>query len=92
MKIPGWVFILIGAIIAITSYFVPHLKFFFYVGVALFAYGIAKLVFSFIVKEEKEDAYVQQAMNEVQELRCKKCSNFIRNFDNFCSYCGMRLK
>ncbi|MBI5393542.1 hypothetical protein HZA96_06760 [Candidatus Woesearchaeota archaeon] len=96
MKISGWIFIIIGAVVAITAYFIPHLRFFFYVGSAIAAYGLAKVIFNFIFKEDRTQQnsmnYEQLAAKELQESRCRRCKNIVRRFDNFCSYCGMRLR
>ncbi|MBS3137193.1 hypothetical protein J4232_02050 [Candidatus Woesearchaeota archaeon] len=96
MKLSGWIFIIIGAITLITAYFLPHLRFFLYIGSTIAAYGLAKVIFNFIFKEDKSlqnsTNYEQLAVKELQESSCKRCRNIIRTYDNFCSYCGCRLK
>ncbi len=94
-KIPAGVWLAVGIAVVLTAWY-ADMALFFWLGWAFAAFGIAKLVAGYMlgVKETHlEKKIVQQAMPRAahQYYRCS-CGNPVKATDNFCSYCGRRLR
>ncbi len=94
-KIHGFVYLIVGIFVALISYFSDNqsLKLFLYVGFLLGIIGIIKLFITGL-KKKKEKPVKQQTTTPKQAAftkYCHRCSNLVRNFDNFCSKCGTAL-
>jgi len=61
-KIPSIVFILIGLVVAIISYFLGFFVF-IWIGVIILAFGIIKLIIGFIGKPSTDEAPPAQVVN-----------------------------
>jgi hypothetical protein len=96
--IPSIAWLVIGAaVVGISSY--VGMPMFFWIGWLFIVMGIARLVIGFMIgkKETKtEKKTVQQAMPQhhgyvSKYYRCV-CGNPVKITDNFCGYCGRRLR
>jgi hypothetical protein len=87
---------IIGAVVAITSLFIPHLQFFIYVGIAFFVYGIIRLYILGIKREKERKGRIQHyhapLSTPSQTYKCPRCHVLVRPNDNFCSRCGQILR
>ena len=102
-KIPGWLYLIFGGLVAGYSQFVINAKgvdntvvfnFFFYVGLLLLVIGIFKIVLKFILHKKDEEVETQTFNKPLNNnlVRCSKCnSNNYRTY-NFCYKCGNKLK
>ena len=61
-KIPDFVFILIGLVVAIISYFLGFFVF-IWIGIIILAYGLIKLIIGFIGKPGLNEAPPAQVVN-----------------------------
>ncbi len=93
-KIPGIVFIIIGAVVAITSIIVRSIFFFIYVGAGFILWGGGKILYSRLAEEEKpkKDMARQHVHHKAPNHSCPYCNRLTRPHDNFCSNCGALLK
>ena len=102
-KIHEIAYLIIGFFVSVISWKINYqrLQFFFYIGLILIIYGVARIVIEFINKEEKKEI-PQNKLNpnqpnkfrqpvKFQYKRCITCGNTARGFDNFCSRCGARF-
>lgn len=98
-KIHGVVYIILGLFVSIASYKINYDKLypFFYIGFLFVIYGVAKILISFINKEEKKGFVNKQNPNQFRQTakqqykRCRTCGNVARASDNFCPRCGARF-
>ena len=93
--IPAWAWLLVGLVIAVTSWHV-EMPLFFWLGWAFIAVGIGKYVIGFLLREKEtpqERKTVQHLAPQQshQYYRCP-CGNAVRATDNFCTHCGRRLR
>jgi hypothetical protein len=93
--IPSLVWLLIGAIVVGVSWYI-EMPLFFWIGWAFIALGIAKLAIGFILgkketKQERKTASPAAQKHLQQHYRCS-CGNPVKITDNFCNYCGRRLR
>jgi len=101
-KISGWVWLILGAIVAGYSQFVmrstnSNLIFFFYVGLASLGVGIAKIVIKIILKNPKNrkkesSESVRETNPQHQIILCPNCMAKNYNTFNYCQSCGHKLK
>jgi len=89
-RISGEVFIIIGIIVAITSFFVKAIFFFVYVGAGFIIWGGIKLLYTKLAGEEKPKK--QHAQHKSHHRLCPYCNRQVKPHDNFCSNCGALLK
>jgi len=102
-KIHGLVYIIIGLFVGIASWRINYEKLyvFYYAGLFLIAFGVAKLLINFIQGKSKEKTEVKKPVHQhYGQLRqnpnrqykyCSRCGNVMRAYDNFCSKCGARI-
>jgi hypothetical protein len=103
MRIPGFVFLLIGAVVAIASYVLIHqgqkMQLFMYFGIAMAVYGAIRL---YIDREEKPSSEAERRAKlaaELPQMRsrdaiprvCSVCSTRNNPKANFCGHCGNKL-
>ncbi len=96
--IPALVWFLIGAIVVGISWYMG-MPLFFWIGWVFIIVGIARLTINFILgqKETKQEKKAIQTGPVVkkhpqhQYYRCS-CNNPVKITDNFCNYCGRRLR
>ena len=100
--IHGSVYLIVGLVVAIYSYFMDKKKFFVFIiiGAIFILVGIAKLIIN-RAKQPKQDIHrpihaqkYQQPVQKVEQTiaaYCHKCGSAIRHFDNFCGRCGQRI-
>lgn len=86
------VIIAVGLMVAVSSYFIQHMQFFVYVGIALFVYGLLRL---YILGSKKEympkkpiQHYHARAPMPSQAIRCARCRMLLKPQDYFCPRCG----
>lgn len=96
MRIPGFIFILIGSAISYTSYRVgDKLIIFFYAGLLMAMYGLFKTIISYVLKERATNKYEKQILKQVknpQVVHCSKCGTAVYSKANYCYNCGNKLK
>ena len=92
-KIHGIIYLIIGFFVSAVSWKINYqrLQFFFYIGLILIIYGVARIVIEFINKKEKKEIPQNKLNPKLQYKRCITCGNTARGFDNFCSRCGARF-
>ena len=74
------VFVVVGVLVAVVSFFVgERFVLFFYLGVLLFAWGLARRVIAFLLREPQK-GYV-----------CYKCKGAVSRGAAQCSHCGAPL-
>jgi len=81
-NIPGTVFMIIGAVVAIVSLFLEEIRFFVIIGVLFFLYGGIKA----LAKKKKPKPH------KIHHPHCPFCNKMVKTHDNFCSHCGGYLK
>ncbi|MBI3032512.1 zinc ribbon domain-containing protein [Candidatus Woesearchaeota archaeon] len=105
-SIHGSIFIIVGIIIGGISFIKEELLFFRYASLVFLVYGIFKVVIAYTNanKNDKNTLKVDQqqaihpALARQQEIMkqenvfCRKCGSQLSVFDNFCSYCGNKLR
>lgn len=106
-KISGWAYVIVGVAVAIYSKFVEArrpgvaLTIFFWIGVALIAVGVFRLVLAFIAGEKdklraKPDApQGRRARNEAERpayardyIVCPRCNARLHPQSRYCNWCG----
>lgn len=106
-KIHGLVYIALGLFVSIFSWIVnfERFVFFFYIGILIVIYGVAKAVIDFIrrgnateakksISQREKHYLMQQQLSQrakQQYKYCSKCKNIVRIHDRFCSRCGARV-
>ncbi len=92
--IPSLVWLLIGAVVVGISWYIG-MPLFFWIGCAFIALGIAKLAIGFVLGKKETKQEKKTAGPVVQKhppfYRCS-CGNPARITDNYCNYCGRRLR
>lgn len=103
MKIPGFVFVIVGLGIICFGYY-KKVLFFEIIGSGCVAYGIGKIIFNLITKEktgklgktaaELADApYYTKGMYKMPKyFYCNRCRTIADETDKFCRSCGMKLR
>jgi UPF0716 family protein affecting phage T7 exclusion len=102
-KLPAWSWLTVGLLIAITSWYV-EIPLFFWLGWLFILVGAAKFLIGYLLSKketQEEKSAVQQAAHQPryppvrhashQYYRCS-CGNPVKASDNFCGYCGRRLR
>ena len=106
MKISGFVFLIIGALVLSVSLFKKQLIFFTYIGALSILYGVFKMVFKWItntspaeIKGYNLNRQIPNTLNvhpknvqRTQMYKCRRCGSMVFLHSNFCSICGLRLK
>ncbi len=92
--LPSWSWLLVGLIIAATSW-TMEMPLFFWLGWLFVIVGIAKFVIGFLTRE-RETPQERRVMQQLapahhQYYRCP-CGNPVRVADHFCNHCGRRLR
>ena len=88
MEIPGFVFILVGAIVSIVSFFLgDKLTFFIYAGFVFIAFGAVK--WYIMGKSKNEKVILRQVYPNFRY--CRQCNSAASVAANFCGKCGYRL-
>lgn len=99
-SIPGIVFIIIGIIMSVVSFFrIESLKVFIYVGLLFVFWGLVKIIAKTLRSEKKrateyeEEYYKSQKPQQrhAQTRYCPRCRSQIALHHNFCSKCGARV-
>jgi membrane-bound ClpP family serine protease len=99
-NIPSWVYILIGAIIAIYSKYIQTklssdstaMTLFFWIGVIFILLGLGKMAFKVIAareKTKKEPKTEQKSQTNI--VACPNCKTKHYSTSNFCHKCGANL-
>ena len=108
VKIHGAAFIIIGFVVAVTSFFIKDLRVFMYVGLGFVLWGLLKLLYIRLTNEKpdikKEHKIThpthtkpiyhrpQQTHSQPQYRHCPNCRSAVRIENTFCPRCGTRLK
>lgn len=94
-RISGIVFIIVGIIVTITSYFfVEEIFVFSYIGILFIVWGIIKIIYKKLTSpsKKKTDFIKQHKKHRNRRPHCPYCNKVIVIHDNFCSNCGALLK
>lgn len=104
-SIHGTIFVIIGILMGGISLYKEELLIFRYASLVFIAYGVFKLLIKQLTtkstsqplkteqfKQESQYSREQRLFNEQQTGFCKRCKSQISSFDNFCSYCGSKLR
>ncbi len=95
-EIAWWAWIGIGLFVAVTSaYMGGKVSWFAWVGLLFIVIGIAKVVHLFVLspkESKKEHQIVQPHVARPPAFYCPRCRVTIQATDNFCKYCGTRLR
>jgi len=108
MEIPGYIFILVGIAVSLTSYFSGMGLPFIIVGAGFVLWGLIKLVISRFKGPEKQSQKIPEKMQEIQPKQIKKEQSAIHmhptviacpscglkhyNHANYCQHCGSKMK
>lgn len=106
MKIPGFVFLIIGVLVLVVSLFKKQLIFFTYVGGFFILYSVFKMVFKWITNSSPAEIkgyninrqipnipnIQPQPVQRTQMYKCRRCGNMVFFHSNFCNICGLRLR
>jgi len=96
MRIPGFIFVLVGAVITYISYYVgPKLAIFFWIGLISLGYGIFEILIKFMLRERASTKFKKEVREQVKKQRvvhCPKCHTAVFRRAHFCYHCGYRLK
>ncbi len=102
----GSIFIIVGIIIGGISFLKQELLFFRYASLLFLIYGVFRVLIAYM-KADKSDKNTlkldqsqamhpvlqrQQEMIKQENVFCRKCGSQLSIFDNFCSYCGNKLR
>jgi flagellar motor component MotA len=94
--IPWWGWLIVGLFVSISSAISGGaLRFFVWIGLIFIIVGVGKLVMVFVTnpKETKKEQQVMHAPQPHQrEKHCTRCRLTVLPTDNFCRYCGTRLR
>jgi len=96
-EIPWWVWIGVGLFVTIASAVVGgRMYFFIWIGLIFMIVGIVKAVFLFVFRERetKQEQKTMQApaMHMPRQTHCPRCRVATTLHDNFCRYCGQKLR
>ena len=93
-SIPGIVFIIIGVVVSIVSFFfVEAIYAFTYVGLAFIGYGLIKIIYKKLTKSKEAKTHQpHHKKHRTHHPHCPFCNNIILPHNNFCSHCGAYLK
>ncbi|HLC84201.1 MAG TPA: hypothetical protein VJH22_00225 [Candidatus Nanoarchaeia archaeon] len=90
-KIHGLVWLAIGAVVmAASSYIGPRLKFFFWVGLVLVAWGVFKLIVRYVTGEQPKTE-IKPFTGSAHVTRCHACRATVYTTAKFCHMCGAKL-
>lgn len=91
MKIPWWVYLVVGLFVSVTSAVVGEsMRFFVWLGLLFVLIGLIKLVIFFVLRERPKTS--PQTHSRPAALFCPRCKVTVHERDYFCRYCGMRLR
>ena len=104
-SIKGTIFVIIGILMGGISLYKEELLIFRYASLVFIAYGVFKLLIKQMntkttsqplkteqLKQESLYSKEQRLFQEHETGFCKRCKSQISSFDNFCSYCGNKLR
>ncbi len=96
-SIAWWAWLGVGLFVAITSaYMGGKVTLFAWVGLLFIVIGIGKVVYLFVLspkESKKEHTIVHPHRAPVTPAYyCPRCRITIQSTDNFCKYCGNRLR
>ncbi len=100
-SIPGWAYAVVGAAIAIYAKYVSSKKpstimgIFFWIGLALLAIGVFKLLLRFIAGKRRELRGEEKRPDERpahtrDSLVCPRCNAKLNPQSRYCNWCGTR--
>jgi hypothetical protein len=93
MQIPGYVFVLIGVIVSLVSWFSPGLKVFVIAGVGFILWGLFRILSSkFLNRGKKLEQNLQQKAQEINPKHIKKEQNTVHMHPTViaCPSCGLK--
>lgn len=79
-----WVWVAVGLPVMVLSAFLD-LALFVWIGAVFLVVGTAQLVFLFVLAPRKEKVVPERFF-------CPRCRLTVKKEDNFCSFCGQRLR
>ncbi|MBC8500716.1 MAG: hypothetical protein ISS25_00405 [Nanoarchaeota archaeon] len=94
VKIPGFVYLLIGVVVAGYSQFAPNsdmpfFNIFFYIGIVFIFWGVVKMIFSPSKRREKTLEHQEKTSGIIFCPRCN-AKNF--SYSRFCHMCKYKLR
>lgn len=97
MQISGLIFIVVGIIIGIASYFIPNMEFFYIAAAGFVLYGIYKMIRGVLSKkllgpEPKTNESKPGKEPSEDTTPCPKCGLKHYSHANYCQNCGTKLK
>jgi len=75
---------------AASSYIGPRLKFFFWVGLVLVAWGVFKLIVRYVTGEQPKTE-IKPFTGSAHVTRCHACRATVYTTAKFCHMCGAKL-
>ncbi len=93
MKIPALVWLMLGILLTVVSYYLgDEFVLFFYAGLLIIALGVFKLILSYVFSP-KETIIEKKAVQQKDHYsKCRHCNNITRKIDYYCSMCGKQLR
>ena len=91
MKIPFWLWIIVGLFITLASSALT-MKLFIWIGLLFLVIGIGKRVIAFVFKEKKGKEKIIHQQAQQQYYYCPKCKIRVHAAENFCRMCGQKLR
>ena len=94
-EIPWWAWIGVGLFVSVSSaYMGGKVSWFAWVGLLFIAFGIAKVVYLFVMRprESKKEQQVILPVYHVPHSICPRCRITVQPTDFFCKYCGWKLR
>jgi hypothetical protein len=89
-KIPAFVWLVLGAVVAFISYEVgPAFQWFLYLGLFFVAVGVVKLFFG---RKTLGPIYPAHPVQRAHQHFCPRCRHPTHPTDRFCRNCGQRLR
>ena len=94
MQIHGLVFIIVGIIIGIASYYIPNMQFFYVAAAGFIVWGSYKIIKRVLSKkllgsEPKTNEFKPRTEDTTP---CPKCGLKHYTHANYCQHCGAKLK
>ncbi|MBD3361667.1 hypothetical protein GF358_02625 [Candidatus Woesearchaeota archaeon] len=93
MNIPAIVWLMLGTILSVFSYYLgKDFILFFYSGIIIIALGIFKITLQYIFSEKASKTEKQKISQQEHYTSCRHCNNIVRKIDYYCSMCGKQLR
>ena len=92
MRIHGAAYIIVGAIVSISSFILnkEKLGIFIWVGIAMIAFGFIRMLILSAKPAKKQRSPTQKGAKILQNF-CPMCGAALHSYQNFCHMCGYRL-